>query len=162
MLRMRFYLARSQLNSGARPRVFESCTSLDTYMISHRRARFPFPLMVMAAAACASGSVIVTGNTREPIAREQVKLYLEPPTEFEVIGLVSASSDAGWTEQGSVNYAIAELKKQAAKIGANGVLIVATGETTSSVVLGQGTSYSYSVPVTAKTVQGKAIFIKAP
>ena len=83
------------------------------------------PLALLAIAACASGSAIVTGQRRAPVAREQVKLYLEAPTEYEVIGVVSASSDAGWTEQGSLDYAIAELKKQAGKLGANGVLLLA-------------------------------------
>jgi uncharacterized protein YbjQ (UPF0145 family) len=84
-----------------------------------------------------------------------VKIYLEPPATFDVIGLVDATSDAGWTQQGSLNYAIEELKKQAAKLGANGVLIVATGETTTGVVSGQ----NYAIPVTGKTVHGKAIFV---
>lgn len=72
---------------------------------------------------------------------------------FEVIGLVSASSDAGMTEQGSLDYAIEELKKQAAKLGANGVLLVSSGEST--------TGFVGNVAVIAKTVQGKAIFVKA-
>jgi hypothetical protein len=117
-------------------------------------------LAVVAIAGCASGSAIITGNARAPVAPEQVKIYLEPPAEFEVIGLVNASSDAGWTEQGSLDYAIKELKKQAAKIGANGVLIVSSGETTSTIVSGNGKGV-YAIPVTAKTVQGKAIFVKA-
>jgi hypothetical protein len=123
-------------------------------MVFHLKVLMLRLVAVLAIAACASGSAIVAGKTRAPTSKEQVKVYLEPPTEFEVIGLVSASSDAGWTEQGSLNYAIAELKKQAAKLGANGVLIVASGETTAGFV--------YGVPVTAKTVQGKAIFVKAP
>src|SRR5688500_2039463 len=98
----------------------------------YRSALLLLPLAVLGIAACASGSAIVTGNTRAPVAPEQVKIYLEPPAEFEVIGLVNASSDAGWTEQGSLDYAIKELKKQAAKLGANGVLIVSSGETTST------------------------------
>jgi hypothetical protein len=117
-----------------------------------------FAMLVIAA--CASGSAIVTGNTRAPIALEQVRIYLEPPADFEVIGLVSASSDAGWTEQGSVDYAIEELKKQAAKLGANGVLLVSSGDKTTTVVGGYGTGFVYAVPVTAKTVQGRAIFVK--
>lgn len=124
--------------------------------------RFAFVLLMCAAAtiaACASGSAIVTGTKRAPIESDQVTLYLEPPADFEVIGLVSASSDAGWTEQGSVDYAIRELKKQAARLGANGVLLVAAGETTTTVVGGQGTGFAYAVPVTAKTVQGRAIFV---
>jgi len=93
------------------------------------------------------------------LAPEQVKIYLDPPATFEVIGLVSASSGAGWTEQGSMDYAIEELKKQAAKLGANGVLLVSSGEETATVVSGSKGNV-YSVPVTAKTVQGRAIFVK--
>ncbi len=106
-------------------------------------------LAVLAIAACASGSSIVTGTTRTPIASGQVGLYLEPPAEFEMIGLISASSDAGLTEQSSVNFAIEELKKQAGKLGANGVLVVSTDNTKMDVFGGY-----------AKTVQGKAMFVK--
>ena len=79
--------------------------------------------------------------------------------KYEIIGIVSASSDAGWTEQGSVDYAVQELKNQAAKLGANGVFIESTGEQTSTIIGGQGTNYLYAIPVTAKTVSGKAIFV---
>jgi hypothetical protein len=130
-------------------------------MNPRRSALLLLALAVLTIGACASDSAIVTGNTRASVAPEQVKIYLEPPATFEVIGLVSASSDAGWTEQGSVDYGIEELKKQAGKLGANGVLLVSSGETTTTVVGGYGTSYAYAVPVTAKTVQGRAIFIKA-
>jgi len=84
----------------------------------------------------------------------QARPYSEVRDEssFELIGLVNASSDAGMTEQGSLDYAVAELKKQAAKLGANGVLLVSSGESTTGMVGG--------VAVIAKTVQGKAIFIK--
>lgn len=114
---------------------------------------------VLAIAACASGSAIVTGKTRAPLTPEQVKIYLDPPATFEVIGLVNASSDAGWTEQDSLDYAIEELKTQAAKLGANGVLLLSSTDKTSTIVGGQGTGYIYTIPVTAKTVQGKAIFV---
>ncbi len=58
-----------------------------------------FPLVILVSAACASGSAIVTGSRRPAVAPESVTRYLEPPAAYEVIGLVSASSDAGWTEQ---------------------------------------------------------------
>ncbi len=120
-----------------------------------------FPLIVIFLASCATGSAIVTGTERTPIDPTLVNLYLEtPPENYEVIGLVNASSDAGWTDQESMDYAIQELKNQAAKIGANGVLIASTGETT-PVVSGYnyGTGYFWAVPVTAKTVEGRAIFV---
>jgi hypothetical protein len=123
-------------------------------MNMQRSALLLLSFAVLAITACASGSSVVTGATRAPIASEQVRLYLEPPADFEVIGLVNASSDAGWNEQGSMDYAIEELKRQAAKLGANGVLIVSSGDTTTAVG-------RYAIPVTAKTVQGRAIFVKA-
>lgn len=116
-------------------------------------------LLAISLVACASGSAIVTGTKRTPVEPNQVNLYLEAPVKFEVIGIVNASSDAGWTEQGSVDYAVQELKNQAAKLGANGVLLGATGENTSTVVGGYGTGYMYAIPVTAKTVSGKAIYV---
>jgi hypothetical protein len=126
----------------------------------HRSALSFLALVVLLLGACASGSAIVTGNTRDPIVPEQVKIYLDAPAVFEVVGLVNASSDAGWTEQGSQDYAIEELKKQAAKLGANGVLLVSSGEKTTTAIGGYSTGYFYAIPVTAKTVQGRAILVK--
>jgi hypothetical protein len=117
-------------------------------MNSHRSALAILAMAVLALTACASGSAIVTGTKRAPIKPEQVRLYLDTPTAFETIGLVSATSDAGLNEQDSVNFAIKELKNQAAKLGANGVLLLSTGDSTATVAGGVG-----------KSVQGKAIFV---
>jgi hypothetical protein len=117
-------------------------------------------LIILSLSACASGSAIVTGYTRQPIEFNLVKLYLEEPTQFEVIGIVNASSDAGFTEQGSMDYAIEELKKQAAKLGANGVLLTTTGQTQSTSVGSYGNGLIFSIPTTTKTVSGKAIYVK--
>lgn len=125
-------------------------------MARHRIASVLVSLLLLALGGCASGSAIITGTPRAPITPEQVTIYTEPPADFEVIGLVSATSDAGWTEQGSVDYAMRELKKRAAKLGANGVLLVSSGDVTTGVV----NVGSVGVPVTGKTVQGKAIFVK--
>src|SRR4029078_10781458 len=109
------------------------------------RVMFVMPLAAaLMVVACASGSAIVTGAKRAPIALEQVRLYLEPPADFEVIGLVTASSDAGWSDQGTVDYAVKELKKQAAALGANGLLLSSS--------VGSETTMVGNIPVTAKTV----------
>jgi hypothetical protein len=124
-----------------------------------RTMKYIFLFAILLLAGCASGSSIVVGEVREAIDPNQVKLYLEIPETYEVIGIVTASSDAGWTEQGSVDYAVEELKNQAARLGANGVLIESTGSQNSTVVGGYGTGYIYAVPVTAKSVTGKAIYV---
>lgn len=116
-------------------------------------------LSVFLLTACASGSSIVTGTTRAPIDPSQVTLYIEPPEKYEIIGVVKASSDSGWTEQDSQDYAVAELKNQAAKLGANGVLLTSTGVNTSTVVGTYSTGMVYAIPVTAQTLSGKAIYI---
>jgi hypothetical protein len=115
-------------------------------------------MLATLLSGCATGSAIVTGVTRPPIAVELVKLYSEPPAKFEVIAVVKASSSSGWTEQGSVDYAIAELRKQAAKLGANGVLLETSGTKTSTVVGSASGGMFYAIPVDAEVVTGRAIF----
>ena len=116
-------------------------------------------MLALTLAACASGSAIVVGEKRAPIDPAQVKLYLDPPDEYEVIGIVNASSDMGWTEQESQDYAVEELKNQAAKLGANGVLLETAGDKTYTAIGGYGSGYLYAYPVTEKTVSGRAIVV---
>lgn len=106
--------------------------------------------------SCASGTALVTGTQREATTEESVVIYTEAPANHEVIGIDTASSDAGMTEQGDLNYAIAELKRQAAKIGANGVILESVGTSNSGGVI---MNYGIIVPVTAKNVSGKAIYV---
>lgn len=107
--------------------------------------------------SCASGTVLVTGTQRPATNADEVVVYTEAPEKYEVIGIVTASSDAGWTAQGSLDYAIAELKKQAAKIGANGVIVESVGTSNSGGVI----MYGIFVPATTKNVSGKAIFVES-
>ncbi|WP_299005364.1 hypothetical protein [uncultured Shewanella sp.] len=109
--------------------------------------------------ACASGSSIVTGTVRAPVNLDSVKLYLDEPVNYQTIAIVKASSDAGFTEQGSQDYAVAELKKQAAKLGANGVLITATGEQSTAFYNMSPNTTNYTLPITAQTLTGKAIYV---
>jgi hypothetical protein len=108
---------------------------------------------------CATGSVVLTGTARPSTAPKSVKLYIREPKKYDVIGLVEASSDSGLTDQGSQDYAVAELKRQAAKVGANGVLLTTTGTQTSSMVGGNAGGVVWVAPVEAKVVKGTAILV---
>ncbi|KOE80323.1 MULTISPECIES: hypothetical protein [Vibrio] len=117
-----------------------------------------FALLVLNG--CASGSSIVTGVQRAELDISEVRLYLEAPKQYETIGLVKASSDAGMTQQASQDYAVEELKKQAAKIGANGVILTATGERTSSMLMSNSDGSFYTIPVSTETMSGLAVFVE--
>lgn len=60
----------------------------------------------------------------------------------------------GWTAQGSQDYAIKELKEQAAALGANGILL---GQATERRTNFQG-QYG-PIPVVTQTVTGHAIYV---
>ena len=92
-------------------------------------------LAVAVIAGCAEGSALVVGETRPAIENpESIRILTEMPEGAEQIAFVNASSGDGWTQQGDLNLAMAELKKQAAKVGANAVVL--TGRDTSSQVVG--------------------------
>lgn len=112
-------------------------------------------LFLLILSGCASGTALVTGTQRSATNADEVIIYTEAPEKYEVIGIVTASSDCGWTEQDSLNYAIAELKKQASKIGANGIIL----ESTNTINSGGVISYGVYILDTAKTVSGKAIYV---
>ena len=95
---------------------------------------------------CATGSTIVTGKVRAAIDPAEVNIYVDPPSQYETIGMVEASSEVEFSRQKAQDRVMDELKSRAAKIGANGVLLINTGSQPS----GEGT---------AITVQARAIFV---
>jgi len=105
--------------------------------------------------SCASGSALVTGPVRSAIKSDKVVVYSEPPANYEVIGIVSATSDGGLSQQSSLNHALDELKKQAAKIGANGIIIENINTSSNGgVIVG-----NIWVNVTSQNITGKAIYV---
>ncbi len=116
-------------------------------------------IAIILLSSCASGSYILTGQKRDPINSSLVKLYTTQPKKYEIIGIVNASSDSGWTQQGDMDLAISELKVQAAKLGANGILLTGTGESTSSTVGGYNNGFVYAFSSTAQTITGQAIYV---
>jgi len=124
-----------------------------------KRIHTMFIVIIFLLSSCATGSYIITGQKRDPIDPSLVKLYTTAPENYEVIGIVNASSDSGWTQQGDMDYAVSELKKQAATLGANGILLTGTGESTSSTVGSYSNGVAYSISSTAQTIAGQAIYV---
>jgi hypothetical protein len=98
-------------------------------------------LLALALAACAS-SHLLTGQPRPAIDPSQVRVYFSaPPGGYEEIARLQTGSGAfTYGEQNKMNSVIAKLRKEAAKLGANGVLFTGTedGYGGSSVGVGAG------------------------
>jgi hypothetical protein len=123
--------------------------------------------LVLAAllGGCASSSVIV-GKVRPPISPAQVKIYLNPPPKFEEIALLETSSRASWsiTDQGKMDTMMDRMKEEAAKLGANGILLrgtadrssggISTGSFTGNLALGVTLGMSHKVG------SGTAIYVE--
>ena len=77
--------------------------------------------------SCVAGSTIVTSQARSAINPSVVRIYLDPPSQFETIGLIEASSGVEFSRQLAQDRVINELKNRAARIGTNGILLVGTG-----------------------------------
>lgn len=115
---------------------------------------------------CATSSVVV-GRVRPAISPTQVKIYLNPPRKFEEIAMLETSSRASFsmTEQGKMDAVMERLKEEAAKMGANGVLLRGTGDQPSgSISTGSfigNAALGLTFGVTDKVGSGTAIFVEA-
>jgi hypothetical protein len=82
--------------------------------------------MGCALAGCATSSHRLIGAPRPAISPDQVALYLEtPPRPYREIAMLDASSTRSWSfgYEGKAEVVIRRLKEEAAKVGANGVLL---------------------------------------
>jgi len=91
-------------------------------------------ILIFVLFGCATGSTIITGEVRPSIDPSEVRIYLEPPSQYETIGIVEASSDVEFSRQSAQDRVINELKNRAAKIGANGILLINTGSQSGDMV----------------------------
>jgi hypothetical protein len=84
---------------------------------------------LLILSACATSHVLV-GTPRPPISPTEVKVYMKPPARYEQIAQIESSSRASWTftAQGKTDKLIERMKEEAAKLGANGILIQGIGD----------------------------------
>jgi hypothetical protein len=129
--------------------------------------------LIVLLSACATDSVVITGTARASISPADVKIYSRPPAVFEEIAILNASKNSAFTTGGqkTVDKVIAGLKDQAAKLGANGVILEGFSDSqTGSVGSGVGSSsvssnsavgvgVGGSLGIYKKTGHGVAIFV---
>jgi hypothetical protein len=146
-------------------------------MATPRVVPHAFVLVGLSAAlllGCASSSHVLVGHARPAISPDQVKIYLRPPAKYEEVAVLESSSQGSGAlaEQDKMNAAIDRLKKEAARLGANGVLLQGTGDKHGgSVGFGLGTSNwsgsggtalgtGVTSEVTYKVANGLAIYVE--
>jgi hypothetical protein len=129
-------------------------------------------VVVAMLTACVSSHVLV-GRARPPISPDQVQVYLHPPANYEEIAILDTSSRASWaiTAQGKTDKVIQRLKEEAAKLGANGILLQGIGDQAAgSIGSGFGSAsasgnsatafgFGGSAAVFQKTGSGLAIYV---
>jgi hypothetical protein len=95
-----------------------------------KTSTFAVAFAIAILSGCATSHVMV-GQARPPTSPDQVRLYLRPPaSKYEEIALVDASSRGGFafSSQGKTDVVIDRLRADAAKLGANGILLQGVGD----------------------------------
>lgn len=127
--------------------------------------------MVLLLAGCAGTSTVMMGDARAPIDPAEVRIYRTPPPDSVEIAQLESTSGIGFGTRGQTDAVIARLKREAAALGANGVILLGTGASRSPVGMSVGAS-SYGrhsaggigigIPTTQKHAAGVAIHVPAP
>ncbi|MBC8008022.1 MAG: hypothetical protein H7X76_08265 [Prolixibacteraceae bacterium] len=95
-----------------------------------RPSRFcVYLLSILVLLGCANTSHVITGKPRPPIDASQVKIYTTAPVDYEEIAVIDATSrsSGSFGDQKKMDAVMERLKKEAASLGANGVLLQSTG-----------------------------------
>ena len=123
---------------------------------------------VLMLSGCAGSSKVMVGQARPAIDPAQVRIYTVVPAGSQEIAQIEASSAIGFGTQGQTDAAVARLKREAAALGANGVVLLGVGSSGSPVGMSVGAgSYgrhsggglSVGIPTTQKQAAGVAIYV---
>lgn len=134
-------------------------------------------LVVSFLTGCASSSIHLVGPARPPLSPAEVRIYQTPPRHYQEIALLDATSGGRFfhgSPEGEAE-AIGRLRVEAARVGANGVLITSLGDRSQgalgvgvggggisagrrSVIAGGG-SVSGAAPIVSNAAAGIAIYV---
>ena len=133
--------------------------------------RLTMAMLVLLLSGCAGTSTVMMGTARAPVDPAEVRLYRTPPPDSVEIARLESTSGIGFGTQGQTDAVIARLRREAAALGANGLLLLGTGTSRSPVDMSVGAA-SYGrhggggiglgIPTTQKRATGVAIHVPAP
>ena len=105
-------------------------------------------LAALLGAGCANfhSSHVLLGTARPPVDPAEVRIFLHPPDRYEEIAILNADSRGSfrWSSQGTTDLALERLKREAAQLGADGLLNLRISEPGGGgPVLGTGLAYGW-------------------
>ena len=123
-------------------------------------------LIVIFFIGCVPVSHVIVGDTREPIHPSNVEIYLDYPEQYEKIALIDAGSNFAFKDpailfdwQSKMDKATERLKIEAAKLGANGILIINTDNKIYQSISSDGKGSTSSSSHSEKFVKAIAIYV---
>ena len=134
-------------------------------------------LATLLLPGCATTSHTIIGEVRPPIDPGDVEIYSSAPRRYEEIALLDASSAGGFghASEAGTDEAIYRMKEEAAKLGANGVLLTGMGEQYGGSlgigiggfgvsggrhhITAGGGNVAFGGPIVHNAVQGVAIYV---
>jgi hypothetical protein len=123
-------------------------------MKSKLRKIFAFSLLLILLAGCQTQQIAEP----EVIQPEDVRFYTSTPGNFIVKGTVTATSRPKMTAQETQDYFIQELTRQAANLGANGLVIQYRGAQPRETIRVNRDGRYITVARNIRTVNAQAIY----
>lgn len=170
---------RVAVAGAPRPGPAASATENQLAHVRHVMKWIPASELLIACflAGCASSSSRLVAPARPGIDPVEVQIYRTPPRHYEEIALLDATSGARFfhgTPQGEAE-ALHRLREEAAKVGANGVLLTLVGDRSRGALgvgvggggistghrnfVAGGGSVSGGAPIVQNAAQGIAIYV---
>ena len=127
-------------------------------------------IILTVLSACSTSSRQIVGVKRTPLSSSDVQIYRLKPAEYEQIAFIQASSknSLAFSDEAMQQVIIQRLKKEAAALGANGIILNQTEEQiTGSIGSGTGMSgrnvgigIGLSFPITNQLTHAVAIYVE--
>lgn len=130
--------------------------------------------LLLTLAGCAGTSTMMIGQARPPIDTAAVRIYHARPDGAIDIAELDARSAVGFGTQGQRDAAVERLRREAAALGANGVLLLGGGSDRGPVNVGVGGSsgnydrhggssvgVGFNIPTQQAHAHGMAIWVPA-
>ncbi len=90
--------------------------------------------MACTLSGCGTSQSVLVGTARPAISPERVQIYLQPPESkyLEIADLAASSGLFAITPAAKIDKVIERLERDAARVGANGILLHGVGDRTAA------------------------------